>query len=98
PSLSPLFPYTTLFRSAALACGALSEWRATILVRESACLQVGHRRRLDAELCAERSSLDGLGDAGLAAAAKAVAYRLDPQAVVDQDRKSTRLNSSHVSI
>jgi len=73
---------------AALACGALSEWRATILVRESACLQVGHRRRLDAELCADLSSLDGLGDAALAAAARAVAYRFDPQAVVDRAAKA----------
>lgn len=38
---------------AALACGALSEWRATLIVRESACLSVEDRRRLDAELCSE---------------------------------------------
>lgn len=73
---------------AALACGALSEWRATLLVRESACLGVEHRRRLDAELCADRSDLEGLGDARLTAAAKAVAYRLDPKAVVDRAAKA----------
>ena len=39
-------PYTL----AALEVGALSEWRATIVVRESACLDVEDRRRLDAEL------------------------------------------------
>lgn len=73
-------PYTL----AALECGALSEWRATILVRESACLDVEDRRRLDTELCADMKQLDGMGDAALAAAAKATAYRLDPQAVVDR--------------
>ncbi len=73
-------PYTL----AALECGALSEWRATILVRESACLDVEDRRRLDTELCADVKQLDGMGDAALAAAAKASAYRLDPQAVVDR--------------
>ena len=69
---------------AALEAGALSEWRATIVVRESACLDVEDRRRLDAELCADTKGLDGLGDAALTAAAKSIAYRLDPHAVVDR--------------
>jgi hypothetical protein len=69
---------------AALEVGALSEWRATIVVRESACLDVEDRRLLDAELCADTKRLDGVGDAALAAAAKAIAYRLDPHAVVER--------------
>ncbi len=69
---------------AALEAGALSEWRATIVVRESACLDVEDRRRLDDELCSDLKGLDGVGDAALAAAAKAIAYRLDPHAVVDR--------------
>ena len=69
---------------AALEGGALSEWRATILVRESACLDAEDRRRLDAEVCSRPARLEGMGDAALAAAAKAVAYRLDPHAVVDR--------------
>jgi hypothetical protein len=39
---------------AALETGVLSEWRATLLVRESACLDVEDRRRLDAEPAAPR--------------------------------------------
>jgi hypothetical protein len=39
---------------------------------------------LDAELCADVGGLAGVGDARLAAAAKAIAYRLDPHAVVDR--------------
>ncbi|MCB0938332.1 MAG: DUF222 domain-containing protein [Mycobacterium sp.] len=73
---------------AALEAGALSEWRATILVRESACLDAEDRRRLDEEMCRGTSGLDGLGDAELAAAAKAIAYRLDPHAVVDRAAKA----------
>jgi len=69
---------------AALEAGVLSEWRATIVVRESACLDVDDRRRLDDELCSDLSCLDGLGDRALAAAAKAIAYRLDPVAVVER--------------
>ena len=73
---------------AALECGALSEWRATLIVRESACLDVEDRRALDAELCAEVSNLDGMGDARVAAAAKEIAYRLDALAVVDRAAKA----------
>lgn len=69
---------------AALECGALSEWRATLIVRESACLDVEDRRALDAELCADPAGLSGMGDARVAAAAKAIAYRLDPHAVVER--------------
>lgn len=38
---------------------------------------------LDVELCADTANLHGMGDARVAAAAKAIAYRLDPHAVVD---------------
>ncbi|MGO9382271.1 MAG: DUF222 domain-containing protein [Mycobacterium sp.] len=72
----------------ALECGALSEWRATLIVRESACLDVEDRRALDAELCADLAGLNGMGDARVAAAAKAIAYRLDPHAVVERAAKA----------
>ncbi|WP_193047536.1 HNH endonuclease [Mycolicibacterium baixiangningiae] len=68
----------------ALERGVLSEWRATLIVKESACLSVEHRRQLDAEMCADVSRLEGKGDKGIEAAAKTIAYRLDPQAVVDR--------------
>jgi hypothetical protein len=72
----------------ALETGTLSEWRATLIVRESACLDVEDRRTLDAELCGDPAGLDGMGDARVAAAAKAIAYRLDPHAVVDRAAKA----------
>ncbi len=73
-------PYTL----AALASGALSEWRATLIVRESACLSIEDRRTLDARLCADQEALEGRGDRRIAADAKAIAYELDPHAVVDK--------------
>jgi hypothetical protein len=73
---------------AALEAGVLSEWRATIVVRESACLDVDDRRQLDDELCSDLTALDGVGDLALAASAKAIAYRLDPHAVVDRAAKA----------
>ena len=81
---------------AALASGVLSEWRATLIVRESACLTIQDRRTLDAELCADVAELEGMGDARVAAAAKAIAYRLDPHAVVD--RAASAITDRRVSI
>jgi Domain of unknown function (DUF222) len=73
---------------AALECGALSEWRSTLIVRESACLDIEDRRRLDAELCADVGNIEGMGDARITAAAKEIAARLDAQAVVDRAAKA----------
>src|SRR5277367_724812 len=73
---------------AALQSGILSEWRATLIVRESACLDVDDRRTLDAELCCDQAELQGMGDAAVAAAAKTISYRLDPHAVVERAAKA----------
>ncbi|WP_082929300.1 DUF222 domain-containing protein [Mycobacterium sp. 852013-51886_SCH5428379] len=73
---------------AALQAGELSEWRATVIVRESACLSVAHRRQLDAELCGDTSRLEGWGDKRVEAEAKKIAYRLDAQAVVERAAKA----------
>jgi len=75
---------------AALACGALTEWRATLIVRESACLDVEDRAALDAQLCADPAALPGLGDARVSATAKVIAYRLDPRAVVDRAARAAQ--------
>jgi hypothetical protein len=53
-------------------------------VRESVCLDVEDRRRLDAEICVDVSNLEGMGDARIAAAANEIVCRLDVQAVVDR--------------
>ena len=73
---------------AALEAGVLTEWRATLIVRESACLDVDDRRALDAELCGDQAELQGMGDAAVAAAAKTISYRLDPHAVVERAAKA----------
>ncbi|WP_422749999.1 HNH endonuclease [Mycobacterium sp. WMMD1722] len=73
---------------AALQCGALTEWRATLLVRESACLSVAQRGLLDAELCGDPARLAGWGDKRIEAEAKKVAYRLNAQAFVDRAAKA----------
>nr|WP_237570349.1 DUF222 domain-containing protein [Mycolicibacterium lacusdiani] len=75
---------------AALESGMLSEWRATLLVKESACLEVEDRRTLDAEMCADPETLVGKGDKRITADAMAIAYRLDPHAVVERARKAEK--------
>ena len=73
---------------AALQSGVLSEWRATLIVRESACLSIAHRRALDAEMCADPTRLVGWGDKRIEAEAKAITARLDVAAVVERARKA----------
>lgn len=75
---------------AALERGVLSEWRTTLIVRESACLDVEDRRALDRELCADTTALEGLGDRRIIAAARKIAYRLDARAVVDRAAKAVQ--------
>src|SRR5690606_41623401 len=98
PVLSPLFPYTTLFRSLKLRVKSIEPSR----VADSACIAVDHPEKLYvvqdfivthntfvAILCMLRLKLrtvyifkGGYAD----------------RWVGDLDRKSTRLNSSHVKI
>jgi hypothetical protein len=68
---------------AALRAGDVSEWRATLVARETACLDPADRKIADAEL---GPVLAGLGDREVEAAARAVAYRLDPRAFVDRTK------------
>jgi hypothetical protein len=68
---------------AALSRGETSEWRATLVARETACLSPDDRRRADAEL-ADR--LPEHGDRQAAAQARKLAYRLDPQAFMSRVR------------
>ena len=75
---------------AGLQAGWLSEWRATLLVRETACLTVEDRATVDKELCADPATLDGVGDGALVAKAKALAYKLDPESVVRRRAKAER--------
>jgi hypothetical protein len=71
---------------AALEQGLISEWRATLVARETACLSVEHRRAVDAELAARPGGMGALGDRAIAAEARRIGYRLDPHAVTDRAR------------
>lgn len=66
---------------AALQAGEISEWRATLIVRETACLTREQRGQVDAELASRRGGLAALGDRATAMEARRISYRLDPHVV-----------------
>lgn len=73
---------------AALEAGMLNEWRATLLVRETACLSVEDRALVDEQVCADPAVLDGMGDQTIKNRAKAASIALDPRAVVRRARRA----------
>jgi hypothetical protein len=81
---------------AALETGQLNEWRATLLVRETACLTAADRGIVDDELAADAGTFDGSGDRTVVAAARTAAYRLDPRSVTDRARHAAA--ERHVSL
>ena len=50
------------FTLAALEEGRLTEWRAELMVRETALLSLEHRAEVDREVCGDPTRLDGMGD------------------------------------
>src|SRR3712207_8308821 len=91
PPRSTLFPYTTLFRSHGYA-GAAADM---VLADEVA---LGHGQVVDRQVGRQRAGDAGVGvlAAGHKLAVAGVLRR--DQRGVRQDRKSTRLNSSHANI
>jgi hypothetical protein len=69
---------------AALDAGQLNEWRATLLVKETACLSAAGRCAVDDELAPETGTFAGAGDRAIVAAARAAAYRKDPRSVTQR--------------
>jgi hypothetical protein len=75
---------------AALESGALSEYRAGLIAAEAADLSRADRRVLDAELCADASTLEGMGNGRITAEAKAIAHRLDDRAATERAAKAAK--------
>lgn len=69
----------------ALEAGEISEWRATIVVRETATLTVEHRVAVDRSLAGR---LGGLGDRGVERETRKLAYQLDPASALRRARRA----------
>jgi hypothetical protein len=67
----------------ALRAGRITEWRATIVARETIWLSREDRMATDAEIA---GSLESSGDRRVEAAVKTIAYRRDPQGFVARSR------------
>ena len=72
----------------ALTLGVISEWRATLLVRETACLTLEDRQRIDEQVAGDLAGLEQMGDRQLIARIKTLSYALDPHAVVKRAAKA----------
>jgi len=80
----PEMPHT----AAAFSAGQITEWRAQLLLRETACLSLEHRQVVDEELAGDRERLAAMGDREVVAAAMSIAARLDAAAVVKRRRRA----------
>lgn len=70
---------------AELRAGRTTEWRAQLVARETGWLALEHRAQVDVELA---PMLERLGDRQVEAAAKRLAYRLDPEGYVARQRNA----------
>ena len=75
---------------AALESGQLNEWRATLLVRETACLAAADRAAVDEHLAPDTGALAGAGDRRLVATAP----RLFRSAALTRPARLIRLSPS----
>lgn len=73
---------------ARLRDGTLNEFRATILARETGCLEREQRVALDAELCANPKDLTGVGTKELIGRVRRRVAKIDPAAVAKRARRA----------
>ena len=81
---------------AAWRAGRITEWRATLIARETACLSREHRLLVDEALAADHGALEAMSDRQVVASAQAEGTRLDAAAQVARRRRAE--SERHVSI
>ena len=73
---------------AAFDAGRVSEWRTTIMARETGCLELRDRQTIDATLAGDPVQLESLGDRELAGRVRAMAIELDNASVARRAAKA----------
>jgi hypothetical protein len=76
--------------------GRITEWKATLLVRETACLSREDRLYVDALVCDDAERLEAMGERELVSTIQAEVCRLDPESVVSRRRRAE--GDRHVSL
>lgn len=62
--------------------GRITEWRATVIARETACLSLEHRLAVDEALAADHDAVEAMSERQVVAAATAEAARFDAASLV----------------
>ena len=73
---------------AALRGGKITEWKAMLLARETGCLSLDDRKRVDAEIAGDVDRIEAMGDRELVDEVGKLAARLDAAAVVERRRRA----------
>ncbi|MCL2781350.1 MAG: HNH endonuclease, partial [Actinomycetia bacterium] len=73
---------------AAFDAGLVTEWRMTLLARETACLSLADRLAVDEAVAGDALGFSGLSDRAVVAEAVKLAARLDPAAVARRRRRA----------
>ncbi|KRE93027.1 hypothetical protein ASG76_15875 [Nocardioides sp. Soil774] len=73
---------------AAWRAGRITEWRATVVARETACLSLEHRLAVDELLAADHDAFEAMSDREVIGRAQGEAARLDAEAVTARRRKA----------
>jgi hypothetical protein len=76
--------------------GRITEWRATLIARETGCLSREDRAAVDKAMAGDGARLERMGDRELAMACQREAYRLDPESSVARRRQAEA--DRHVSV
>ena len=74
------------FTRRALRDGRITEWKATLLARETACLSLADRQVVDRRLASDAERLERMGDRELEGRARSLAAELDAAACVLRKR------------
>jgi len=72
----------------AFRAGRITEWRAMLLARETACLSRVDRLEVDRRVAGDPDVIEAMGDAEIVAMAREVAYELDPVSFVERRRRA----------
>jgi len=68
--------------------GRITEWRATVIARETACLSLEHRLVVDESLAADHDAIEAMSERQVIATAQAESARLDAEALVARRRRA----------
>src|SRR3954468_6027264 len=80
----PELPHTR----AAFRAGRITEWRATLIARETACLSLQDRRAVDRAIAGDAEALESYSDRVVLGELRKLAARLDPASVAERRRRA----------